>query len=383
MNLIMLRVTSGRLAIRSFQMDRRLWAILFVSCALLSCASGSDAAETQNEGALAEAVKHLLEMFGVKRPHHEEPADKDVVQYMTNLYNTHQDYIEGRSTTSSLLYEDETVLGIPTRSIQSSQVYGPRSLLVNLVELERTASSELTRALLRIPSNSVEDCQFRVTMYNVRRNFSAKWKHIIAGSVVRSHKSGNSRELDIKDLISGWLQKRTAHLYHHHHGQNTFVIIAIDPIDCHDDQTSTAMKLPFLVVFSSPHHLPLPSPGSHKLSKRADTRKKTDAEFTRIGGCQQLNMEVDFKKWKWTWILAPEKYNAFFCNGSCLPNRVVKYTQHAKAIAHAQLSLAYRLGAPSCAPSKLSKKTILFRNKDASVKLKNLEGMVATECKCR
>ena len=98
-------------------MDRRLWAVLLVSCTLLSSVSGHDSAEKKDEGMLAEAVRQLLELFGVKNPHDNAPADKYVVKYMTKLYNTHQAYLEGRSTTSPLLYEDETALGIPTRSI--------------------------------------------------------------------------------------------------------------------------------------------------------------------------------------------------------------------------------------------------------------------------
>ena len=265
----------------------------------------------------------------------------------------------------------------PLRVNDGQYGHGHWSLLVNLVGLESTTSSELTRARLRIPSNSVEDCSFRVTLYNIRGNYSPRWKHIVAGSVIQSQKSGDSRELDIKDLISGWLRKKVVHQYQ---DQSTFVIIAIEPVDCHDD-ISTGMKLPFLVVFASPRHQPLPKPGSHRLSKRASQSNR--AGFSRTGGCRLLNMTVDFQKWRWTWIIAPQSYNAGFCNGSCLPNRVVKYTQHAKAIAHAQLSLAYDLGAPSCAPAKLSKKTILYTNTDKSVKLKNLEGMIATDCKCR
>lgn len=247
----------------------------------------------------------------------------------------------------------------------------------DLTGLEGTTSSQLTRARLRVASNSVEDCRLRVAFYDKIGHQSGIWRRIVAATVLQSERKGERIEVNVRNLVGGWLRKKAGHRH------NT-VIIDVDPVGCDDDSATNGTKLPFLVVYASPHQYPLPRPGSHSRSERAVKVKPNKKNSARVGGCELLEMNVDFVAWGWNdWIIAPRSYDARVCKGSCVAYRFMKFSPHAKAIALAQLSITHLLGAPSCAPSKLQNRTMLLKLDDGTLTVKNLRGMVATDCQCR
>ncbi|XP_062503702.1 protein decapentaplegic-like isoform X2 [Corticium candelabrum] len=355
-------------------MDGKALLLLLFYCTLFVNGETSDGAK--NDGLLSTLLTEFLEFVGVPMPRKKVPVDGEMVQYMLKLYNAHQDYLEGRSMKSPLLFDDETVWGIPTISAKGSSAVDGRNngrlrLAVELSGLDRTTSSELTRASLRISWNWMENCRLRVTFYG-RVGHHAGWRKIDAGAVLRPERSGSRIEVDVKNLVGSWLRNRRRHHY-------DSVIVDVDPVDCDDDRLIADSNEPFLVVFASPRHDPLPRAGSRRRSERS-ARSTTK----RSGGCELLPMVVDFTERGWnTWIIAPRQYDAGFCNGSCVSHRVRGFTPHAKAIAHAQLSLPYKLGAPTCAPSKLQGRSILYKHPDGTVTVKTLKGMVCKSCECR
>ncbi|KAK2720943.1 protein 60A-like [Artemia franciscana] len=101
--------------------------------------------------------------------------------------------------------------------------------------------------------------------------------------------------------------------------------------------------------------------------------------------CQKKNLYVNFRDLGWQeWIIAPEGYAAFYCNGDCsFPlNAHMNATNHAIVQTLVHLLNPSRVPRPCCAPTKLSSISVLYFDDSSNVILKKYRNMVVKSCGC-
>lgn len=101
-------------------------------------------------------------------------------------------------------------------------------------------------------------------------------------------------------------------------------------------------------------------------------------------GCQMRSLFVSFKDLGWQeWIIAPEGYEAFYCQGECS----FPLSNHMNATNHAIVQtlvhlMSHGVPKPCCAPTKLSGISVLYFDESTNVILKKFRKMVVKSCGC-
>lgn len=106
--------------------------------------------------------------------------------------------------------------------------------------------------------------------------------------------------------------------------------------------------------------------------------------------CRPYKWLVDFRKLNWTWIVAPQKFEAGYCAGRCPSDDTdlerVNLTNHAfMRMVHRAWTFNMdggRLPPPSCVSVRYSQMSILYRTDQNSFELRHLNEMVSTACGC-
>ncbi|CAG2165999.1 unnamed protein product [Oppiella nova] len=101
--------------------------------------------------------------------------------------------------------------------------------------------------------------------------------------------------------------------------------------------------------------------------------------------CQKRTLYVSFRDLGWQdWIIAPDGYAAFFCDGECsFPlNAHMNATNHAIVQTLVHLMNPYNVPKPCCAPTKLSAIMVLYFDDNSNVILKKYKNMVVKSCGC-
>lgn len=121
-------------------------------------------------------------------------------------------------------------------------------------------------------------------------------------------------------------------------------------------------------------------------SKRSVGAPGVPKKKAKKTNCQRYPMYVDFKEIGFgNWIEAPSGYDAFYCDGVCR----FPLAGHLNASNHALLQT--RLNAINsalvphtcCVPTKLSSQSLLYKDDDGRLVLKNFQEMTVDECGCR
>ncbi|RWS28487.1 putative TGF-beta ligand glass bottom boat protein-like protein [Leptotrombidium deliense] len=101
--------------------------------------------------------------------------------------------------------------------------------------------------------------------------------------------------------------------------------------------------------------------------------------------CQKKTLYVSFRDLGWQdWIIAPDGYAAFFCDGECsFPlNAHMNATNHAIVQTLVHLMNPHIVPKPCCAPTKLSAIMVLYFDDNSNVILKKYKNMVVKSCGC-
>lgn len=100
--------------------------------------------------------------------------------------------------------------------------------------------------------------------------------------------------------------------------------------------------------------------------------------------CNKYTFTVNFKELKWNdWIIAPDNYEAYYCQGKCpfplLPS--LNITNHAiiQYLAHLYNK---QIPPPCCVPTKLSPISVLYYDDYSNVVLKEYRNMAVESCGC-
>lgn len=163
-------------------------------------------------------------------------------------------------------------------------------------------------------------------------------------------------------------------------------------------------KRPFLVSFYTVDgkrgtsyrqiFAPHPGPAGYERRTRRSTRSLGGKQLGGVSRTEQQNSSklcsrrtlfVSFEKLEWQdWIIAPDGYSAFFCEGQCS----FPLTPEMNATNHAIVQTLVHLMNPSvvpqacCSPTKLSAISVLFFDDSNNVVLKKYNNMVVKSCGC-
>ncbi|XP_064412535.1 bone morphogenetic protein 5 isoform X2 [Latimeria chalumnae] len=158
-------------------------------------------------------------------------------------------------------------------------------------------------------------------------------------------------------------------------------------------------KQPFMVAFFKASEVLL-------RSVRAANNKKKNQNRNKSGGhqnsskvhnsgdyntseqkqaCKKHELYVSFRDLGWQdWIIAPEGYAAFYCDGECsFPlNAHMNATNHAIVQTLVHLMFPDNVPKPCCAPTKLNAISVLYFDDSSNVILKKYRNMVVRSCGC-
>ncbi|XP_032073010.1 bone morphogenetic protein 5 [Thamnophis elegans] len=101
--------------------------------------------------------------------------------------------------------------------------------------------------------------------------------------------------------------------------------------------------------------------------------------------CRKHELYVSFRDLGWQdWIIAPEGYAAFYCDGECsFPlNAHMNATNHAIVQTLVHLMFPDHVPKPCCAPTKLNAISVLYFDDSSNVILKKYRNMVVRSCGC-
>ncbi|XP_048203557.1 bone morphogenetic protein 5 isoform X2 [Perognathus longimembris pacificus] len=101
--------------------------------------------------------------------------------------------------------------------------------------------------------------------------------------------------------------------------------------------------------------------------------------------CKKHELYVSFRDLGWQdWIIAPEGYAAFYCDGECsFPlNAHMNATNHAIVQTLVHLMFPEHVPKPCCAPTKLNAISVLYFDDSSNVILKKYRNMVVRSCGC-
>ncbi|XP_047206684.1 bone morphogenetic protein 5 [Girardinichthys multiradiatus] len=116
----------------------------------------------------------------------------------------------------------------------------------------------------------------------------------------------------------------------------------------------------------------MPKPGDYNTSEQKQA-------------CKKHELYVSFRDLGWQdWIIAPEGYAAFYCDGECsFPlNAQMNATNHAIVQTLVHLMFPDNVPKPCCAPTKLNAISVLYFDDSSNVILKKYRNMVVRSCGC-
>ncbi|XP_061456965.1 bone morphogenetic protein 2-like [Rhineura floridana] len=350
----------------------------------------------------AQALKKLLEVFGIEDPPQSPQRIKQPPQYMVDLYNT----VAGDDgiTKDPGILEGNTVRSFldKTHSSQMHFLFVLSSVAKN--EQVLTAELHLFKLRAKVAEGGVPRRQHfcQVSIYQVlnqenldspggKKLLSARllavqgygWEVFAITQAVRSwteEESSNQgllvtvQALGRAPLDDGAVQFASGR--DHHESKKPMLVLFTD-----DGRRGAQLPTNAFLDLSHPNAA-LPEHLTGPKSNRTRTPRSADSQLP----CQRLPLSVDFEEIGWSgWIISPRGYNAYHCKGSCpFPlGENMRPTNHAtvQSIINA-LKLSQDVSGPCCVPDKLFSINLLYFDDDENVVLKQYDDMVAGSCGC-
>ncbi|XP_028831441.1 anti-dorsalizing morphogenic protein [Denticeps clupeoides] len=361
--------------------------------------SGSESGEVRSE-----AIRRLLEVFGMEDPPLARGRKQPPPQYMLDLYHTVAD-VDGVTRDPHLL-EGNTVRSFFDK-LHSEQVEFVFNLSM-VAQNEKVLTAELHIFRLR-PQASVSFsrhhfCQVSVyQLLDASKVNASQGRKLLSSRLIPIHSSGwevftitqavRSWMFDegsnlglmvtVKTLSGGQMDRKAVRFAsgrHHHYSKQPMLVLFTDdgrraaPLESSPADGGDKPAAPSLPM--------LPMPGAGRRSARS---ADYDEDGERMP-CQRQPLYVDFEEIGWSgWIVSPRGYNAYHCKGSCpFPlGQNMRPTNHAtvQSIINA-LKLTKGIEMPCCVPDKLFSINLLYFDDDENVVLKQYDDMVAGSCGC-
>uniref|UniRef100_A0A672IUA4 Bone morphogenetic protein 7 n=1 Tax=Salarias fasciatus TaxID=181472 RepID=A0A672IUA4_SALFA len=293
---------------------------------------------------------------------------------------------------SRFLDEADTVMSFANLVEQDQDLLFHQHTREFRFDLSRIPEGEaITAAELRIYKDFIreqhENKTFRVSVYQVQnRTLPGRPAFIFLLLLDQQNIWASDESWLVFDLTATsnlWLVKPEQNL-----GLHLFVE------DIHVDYGRLQDRQPFLVVFFRANHVRFRSVRSaHGHRGRQSNRSKPQrtaqdaakAVEAATEGCKKHELYVSFKDLGWQdWIIAPEGYSAYYCEGECaFPlNSQMNATNHAIVQTLVHFINPDAVPKPCCAPTQLHGISVLYFDDSSNVILKKYRNMVVRACGC-
>ncbi|EOA95936.1 Bone morphogenetic protein 7, partial [Anas platyrhynchos] len=335
----------------------------------------------------AEALKRLLEVFGIEDPPPPPAHFKQPPQYMVDLFNTVAN-ADGVTKNPDIL-ESNTV-----RSFLDKSAFSPFPFFPSIHAKGVFPSDPwVLIALCLLPQVSIYQ------ILDKTEPDSPQGQKLLASRLLSLQGSG-WEVFAITQAVRDWTEDESSNrgllVTVHGLGGSPLDAPAVQFASSRDHHES---KKPMLVLFTDDGRrgaslptadFPDLQPQDPVLPAKMTVPKlngpRSTRSLDRLQPCQRHPLSVDFEEIGWSgWIISPRGYNAYHCKGSCpFPlGENMRPTNHAtvQSIINA-LKLSEGVSSPCCVPDKLHSINLLYFDDDENVVLKQYDDMVAGSCGC-
>ncbi|CAM9317714.1 unnamed protein product [Lampetra planeri] len=357
-----------------------------------------------------EMQREILSILGLPRrprPHVHPKHDAAAPMFMLDLYNTIYAHPEptGYSSYKHLLPTQESPVVTPQdgRFLDDADMVMSFANLVDQNQdlMYQQHHREFRFDLSRIPDGeAVTAAEFRIYKDFIQERYENETFRVSIYQVLQVH-SNSEVELLLLDQREVWAAEEGWLLFDLTATSNLWVVDPEQNLGLHLilEDSQGHKNNPSWSPFSKPDEVRnTRSANGHKgrQSNRSkpqrtpyDAMKAVEAATGNLGfskqGCKKHELYVSFRDLGWQdWIIAPEGYAAYYCEGECaFPlNSYMNATNHAIVQTLVHFINPGTVPKPCCAPTQLHGISVLYFDDSSNVILKKYRNMVVRSCGC-
>uniref|UniRef100_A0A667ZV04 Bone morphogenetic protein 7a n=1 Tax=Myripristis murdjan TaxID=586833 RepID=A0A667ZV04_9TELE len=348
-----------------------------------------------------EMQREILSILGL--PHRPRPhihtKQNAAPMFMLDLYNTISTDFEPQGY--SYYKPVFTTQATPMVTPQDSRFLDDADMVmsfVNMVEQDQDLLYKQQREfrfdLSRIPEGeAVTAAEFRIYKYYIPERYENETR------------SENRRELFLLDQRVVWAAEEGWLIFDLTATSNHWLVNPDQNLGLHlvlEDSDGQSLSLaanivqrekslctqPFMVAFFKATEVrfrSIRSAHGHKGRHSNRSKPQKTAQDALKAGCKKHELYVSFRDLGWQdWIIAPEGYAAYYCEGECaFPlNSYMNATNHAIVQTLVHFINPESVPKPCCAPTQLHGISVLYFDDSSNVILKKYRNMVVRACGC-